>query len=345
MKDTTTPTPLQIPEIAISIFAHLDPPTVLSIRLVSFPINTLILTHQRSISRSIAQRQFLTDIDWPPPDLDCLQKNFPLKTLTRLPKAYTLARRANTNFDCYAVAGRVKKPWRRSHVEIIKATPLYPTFLGRCARAILIIWTLNDIRQSLDGSEPLPSYTPPSPPSRHERLGRLLSRMTMLSFKSDSASAPPVDANARTLSLYMSTLKPKSKPEFQEYFSALEAARQTYLISLPRSHRIDLVWVQNYLFLGLVRLIKDGDVTFALHQGSGFMLSFSSDDQCEKVWAQTLARNVVGARGFAFNYDEWERTLPLFFNKEEGLGDEVRRAKAELTRGDWRNRGEAAFRT
>lgn len=345
------PTPLQIPEIAISIIGYLDPPTVLSIRLVSIPINTLILTHQRCISRSIAQRQFLTDIDWPPPDLDCLQKNFPLKTLTRFPKAYTLARRANKNLECYAEAGRARIPGKR-HVEgpVLKVTSLYPTFLGRCARAILIIWTLNDIRQYLDESEPLPSYVPPSPPSRQGRLGRLLSRMTMFNIKSDSASAPPIDANAQTLSLYMSTLKPRSKLEFQKYFSALEAARQKYLNALPRNHRIDLVWVQNYLFLGLSRgyrtkLIAGGDIAFALHQGPGFILSLSSDDQCEKVWARTLARNVIGAREFELSFDEWERTLPIFFDEEEGREEEVRRAKAELTRGDWRNRGEAALET
>lgn len=130
----------------------------------------------------------------------------------------------------------------------------------------------------------------------------------------------------------------------------MEAARQKYLNALPRNHRIDLVWVQNYLFLGLSRgyrtkLIAGGDIAFALHQGPGFILSLSSDDQCEKVWARTLARNVIGAREFELSFDEWERTLPIFFDEEEGREEEVRRAKAELTRGDWRNRGEAALET
>ena len=53
-----------------------------------------------------------------------------------------------------------------------------------------------------------------------------------------------------------------------------------------------------------------------------------------------LARAVIHAREGEFALDEWERVLP-FFPGEAGLEEEVRRAKGELTRGDWRDRGEA----
>lgn len=49
MKETT-PKLLQIPEIALSIIINLDPSTLLSIRLVSLPINTLIQSAGQSLS-------------------------------------------------------------------------------------------------------------------------------------------------------------------------------------------------------------------------------------------------------------------------------------------------------
>ena len=349
--EETNPTPLQIPEIALIIISHLDPTNVLSIRLVSFGINTLVLTHQRSINRSIAQRLFSTDIDWHAPEIDHLQKNFYLNTLSRLPKAYTLARRANKNLECYAEAGRAKIPGRRNaEGSVLKPTSLYPAFLGRCARTILILWTLNDIRQFFDESEPLPSYvSPPPPPSRQGWLGRLFSRLTISTSKPDPASPSPVDTNAHILSLYVSTLKPRSKVEFSKYSSTLAAARQTYLNSLSRNQCIDLIWVQDYLFLGMPRNTSrhstsrhgtSEDIVFALHQSPGFILSLCSDDERERLWAQMLARAVVRARESELSLDEWERISP-FSPGEAGLEEEVRRAKGELTRGDWRDRGEA----
>lgn len=348
MKEST-PTPLQIPEIALSIVSHLDPPTILSIRLVSVPINTLILTHQKSISRSVTQRQFSSIIDCRPPDIDCLQKNFHLRTLIRLPKAYELARRANRHYECYVDAGRNKV--KGKEITVIKPTSLYSTFLARCARAILMIWTLNDIRRHLEQSEPLPSYiSPPSLPSRREKLGRLFSRMTNNKSKLNSVSLTPAEVNAQAISLYITILAPRSRSEVQRHLSAFDAARQTYLDSLSRDHYIDLVWVQDFLLKGLAnnppfhRQLRriDEEMIFALQQSPGFLLSMGSSDQCERSWAWNLAREVVRLRQNEFLIAEWARIIP-FPPVEDGLGEEAERAKGELTRGDWRHGGDAAL--
>ena len=353
MKETT-PTPLQIPEIALGIISHLDPPTILSIRLVSFPISTLILNHQKSISRSIAQRDFSTDTDWCLPDTDCLQKNFHLKTLTRLPKAVELARRANKNLECYADAGRVNtKGKRRAETTLLKPTSLYPAFLGRCASAFLIIWTLNDISRHVDQSEPLPIYTSkPSPLNHRERFGRLFSRITDFTSKPSSASPSPAEVNAQAISTYINTIVPRSESEVRSRLSKFDSVRKTYINSLSRDHRIDLVWVQQYLFIGLARGTRgqrghygaSEDVGFALQQGPGLMLSLCSDDQRERDWAWGLAGKVVHARKSDLWIDEWERIIP-FPPGEEGWGEEARRAKEALTKGDWRDRGGAVLGT
>lgn len=345
MKETT-PKLLQIPEIALSIIINLDPSTLLSIRLVSLPINTLILTYQKSISRSIAQRHFSTDIDWCPPDIDCLQKNFHLKTLIRLPKAVELARRANKNLECYADAGPTKlKAKRYAEATGLRPTSLYPAFLGRCARAILIIGTVNDIREHLDQSKPLPSYiSSPPPPNRRERLRRLFSRMKNVTSKNNSASLSPAEANAQAISTHIDTIVPRSKFEVQSRLSVFDAARETYLNSLSRDHRIDLVWVQEYLFIGLGRGTRGRpshhgtreELGCAMKQSPGLMLSMCSDDQRVRDWAWNLAGKVVHARQSDVWIDDRERIIP-FPPGEEGWGEEARRAKRELTKGDWRD--------
>lgn len=350
--EETTLTPLQIPEIALSIISHLDPPAILSIRLVSFPINTLILAYQRSVGRSIAQRQFSTDIDWPAPDIDCLQKNFHLKTLTRLPKAYKFARKTNVKWEYYVEAGVSKIKGKRNGVAtVLKPNSSYPAFLGRCARAILIIWTLNDIRRHIDPLEPLPSYVcPPPPPSRRQRLGRLFSRMANVSSKPNSASLSPTEANSQSFRLHMNSLAPRSECEVKRYLSTFNAARQTFLNSLPRNHRTDLIWVQDYLFIALARNSRrhgrsDVIVAFVLQQSPAFELSLSSDDRCERVWAWNLASGIVHARQSEFSFNEWARTVPFLPGEEEDWCEEAYRAKAELTRGDWRDRREAVIGT
>ena len=347
MKEAT-PNLLQVPELALCIISHLDPPTIPSMRLVSFAINNLILTHQRSISRCIAQRQFSTDIDWPPPDISCLDRNYHLRIICRLPKADTLARRANKNLECHVEGGRtkIKGKWH-AEATVIKPASSYPAFLGRCTRAILIIWTLNDIRRHFYQPEPLPRYIPPPPPpTRQERVKRLFSRIKKVPSKLESAPASasrsPIGTNAQNLSRYISFLAPRSEDEVKEHLSAFDAARQTYLKSLSRNHLIDLVWVQDYLFIGLARNPRSRRTTqeqlvFLLQQGPDFILSWCSSDQWERGWALDLVQAVVHARQSEFSLDEWGRIIP-FVPEEDGLAEEAQRAKGELTRGDWRNR-------
>ena len=341
-------TPLQIPEIALIIIGHLDPPTTLSIRLVSSRINALILSDQRSISRSIAQRHYSIDIDWPPPDVDGLQQNFHLRTLTRLPKAYKLARRANTQYECHVETISFAK---KTCGTVMKPTPSYAAFLARCTRAILTIWTLNDIRQNLAEAGPLPSYVSPSPsPSPFHRqgvLGRFFSRMTATSSEPGSASLSPAEANAQNITLYIASLRSKSLLEFYEWPPAFSAARQTYLQSIPRDHLIDLSWVKEYLYHGLPwdTRSRQGsryyEKLYALQQSPNFILSLCSDDKCEKAWAWSLVRKVfeLSQNGPPIDFfRQWETHLmPLL--EDSHLSGEAQMAKAELTRGDWRHGG------
>ena len=283
--------------------------------------------------------------------MDCLQKNFHLKTLTRLAKAYKFARKTNVNWECYVEAGVSKIKGKRNGVAtVLKPNSSYPTFLGRCARAILIIWTLNDIRRHIDPLEPLPSYVcPPPPPSRRQRLGRLFSLMANVSSKPNSASLSPTEANSQSFRLHMNSLAPRSECEVKRYLSTFNAARQTFLNSLPRNHRTDLIWVQDY-FIALARNSRrhgrsDVIVAFVLQQTPAFELSLSSDDRCERVWAWNLASGIVHARQSEFSFNEWARTVPFLPGEEEEWCEEAYRAKAELTRGDWRDRGEAVIGT
>lgn len=218
----STIAPLHIPEIALSIFSYLDPPAILAIRLVSSSINSLILTHQKFLSKSVAARCFSQTIDWYPPDIDCLPDNFHLKTLTRLPKAFELARRANTNCECHIETACLTRRGRRRKRRIcFKPSPSLPAFLARCARAILIIWVLNDIRQHCEPYQPLPTYIPPHPTSRGLlRLGRLFSRLKSFTSKPSSFVA---DANARSIWLYLNNLAPEPESEVQSCLSTFDA--------------------------------------------------------------------------------------------------------------------------
>ena len=323
------PTPLQIPEIALSIIDHLDPPTILIFRRVSFRINALI-----------SQRHFLTTISCHPPEIDGLRENFHLKTLVRIPKAYELAGRANRYCDCYVEAGREGR--LGEEFPIMKPGPLYSAFLARCTRAILIIWTLNDIRRHLNPIKPLPILTF-IPSGCQQRIGwRLLSRI------SPSFSAPlTVDyLNDQAISLYLDTLVTQSQSEFQRYSSAFDAARQAYLNSLSREHLIDLVWVQSYLFIGLARNDQgrsgywstDVEMAFALQQKPDFVLSLGSRVRCERDLAWKLVRRVAHAKKSEFSIDELGNIVP-FFPMDDSLYIEAKKAKEELTIGDWRHVG------
>ena len=355
-------TALHIPEIVLLILGHLDPPTILLIRLVSSSINTLILTHQRSISISVAQRQFSgINIDCHPPNIDSLQEFFYLKTIARLPKAYELASRSNSQFDCHVETSGETVKGRET--IIIRPTLIYPTFLARCARAILTIWVIGDIRRHITRPEPLPAYIPLL--GRREKCVRLFSRMTFgvseiiygsrivprvpwatIAYTTSACSS---EANRQAISQYIETLAPKSPTEIQSNLAIFDAARTIYLHSLPLDRRLDLVWVQNYLFAGLAnkrcRMFRSSDeeVAFALQQSPKFLLSWRSRDQNEWRWALRLILEMTRHEKSEYSIAEWARIIP-FPPVENDMIEEADRVKGELTRGDWRHGNSAAWR-
>ena len=336
------PSLLGIADIALLIISHLDPSTILSIRLVSRQINALILTHQKSLSKSVFSSFFAEPIAWHPPEIDSLPENFHLKILTRLPKAETLARRANKNFDCH-IETRTEEDQK---VPRLKPLSSYPAFIARCTRAIMILWTLNDIRYHIDPSRPLPTYVspPPSPPSScPEMLRRLLTRLTAALSNTASTSPAPVDANALAISHYTTNLQPRPSPDSQIYRSTLSAKRM-YFQSLPRGHRTDLIWVLEYLRAGLPRStrrnrVSDFETFFALHQGPTFLLSWSSSDKEERAWARNLAREVVHTRQNSDDClpSDWDRVIPWRPGEMEDLFEDAWKAKYELAKDDWRH--------
>ena len=278
-------TALNIPEIALLVLSHLDPSSILLIRLVFSSFNTLILTHQRSISITVAKRHFSIIVtDFHPPDNDDLQENFHLKTIARPPKAYEMARRANS--QCGRTAEIVPET-----VKAGRPTTSYTAFIARCARAILTIWVIGNIRQHITRPKPLPTYIPLL--SRREKCVRHLSRKT--------TGKPPFvsQTNRRAISQYIETLAPEVPTEIQSPLAIFDAARKTYLESLPLDRRLDLVGVQHYLFVGLAMLgpryisTRREQRAFALRKSPNFLLLLSSRDPDEWGWASQLIIEVT----------------------------------------------------
>ena len=352
-KRETTLKALHIPEIVLLILSHLDSSTILLIRLVSSSINTLILTHQRSISITLAQRQFSIIITDPhPPNINSLKTNFHLKTIARLPKAYELARRTNSQLECTVDISREAVKGREQ--SLIRPTISYPTFIARCARAILTIWFIGDIRRHITQPEYLPAYIPLF--RRREKRVRLLSRMTY--GLSRIICKPPVSSqiNRQAISQCIETLATKSTSEIKSQLIIFDSARTTYLDSLSRDCRLDLVWVQDYLFAGLAitrrrynRTSRE-ELAFALQQSPNFLLSLSSRDPNEWSWASHLVIEMTRLKESEFlthhvkSEDDWARIIP-FPPVEKDMVEEAKRVKEELTRGDWRHGNSAAWRT
>ena len=324
-----TLTALHIPEIMLLILSRLDPSTILLIRLVSSSINTLILTHQRSVSITVAQRHFPIIItDCHPPNIDSLQKNFHLKTIARLPEAYEMARRINSQF------GRTAGIFPET-VEAGKPTTSYLAFIARCARAILTIWVIGDIRRHITRPEPLPTYIRLL--GRREKCVRHLSRRT--------TGNPPFvsQTNRRVISQYIETLAPEFPAQIQSQLAIFDAARKTYLDSLPLDRRLDLVGVQHYLFVGLA-IIGRGYIStsreqlaFALQQSPNFLLLLSSRDPDEWRWASFLITEVTCHKVSKYltreikSEKEWARAISFPLVKKDMI-EEAKRVKGELTR-------------
>ena len=324
-----TLTALNMPEIALLVLSHLDPSTILLIRLVSSSINTLILTHQRSISITVAQRQFSIIVtDFNSPDIGGLQENFHLKTIARLPKAYEMARRANS--QCGRTAEIVPEI-----SEAGKPTTSYPAFIARCARAILTIWVIGDIRRHITRPKLLPTYIPLL--SRREKCARHLSRKT--------TGKPPFvsQTNRRAISQYIETLAPDFPTETQSQLAIFDDTRQTYLNSLPLDRRLDLVGVQHYLFLALamvgLRYVNTSreQRAFALQQSPNFLLLLSSRDPDEWGWASRLMIEVTCHKVSGYltreikSEKQGARVIPIPL-VEKDMIEESKRVKEGLTR-------------
>lgn len=346
IKKEPTLTALYIPEIILLILSHLDPPTILLIRLVSSSINTIILTHQRSISISVAQRQSSSIIiECHPPNIDSLQENFYLKTIARLPKADELARRTNSQLEC-----TVSETVKGRHFS--RPTLLYPTFIARCARAILTIWVIGDIRRHISRPEPLPKYIPLL--GRREKCVRLLSRMMHGVSRTICKPQSLSEANRQAISHYIETLVLKPPSEIQSHLAIFDAARTMYLHSLPLDRRLDLVWVQSYLFAGLAikhrrhNYSNGEESAFALQQNPNFLLSVRSRDPNERNWASHLIIEMTRHKVSEYmtragtSENEWARVIPIPL-LEKDIVEEANRVKGELTRGDWRHGNSAAW--
>ena len=335
-------TALHISEIVLLILSHLEPSTILSIRLVSSSINTLILTYQRSISITVAQRQFSIIItDFHPPNIDGLQEKFHLKTIARLPKAYELARRTNSQLECTV---DISRETVREHSTSMP-TISYPTFIARCARAILTIWVIGDIRRHITQPEPLPAYIPLF--GRREKRVSFLSRMTY--GVSRIICKPPVSSqiNRQAISQCIETLAATSTSEMESKLTMFDSTRTAYLGSLSHDCRIDLVWVQDYLFAGLAitrrryNSTSREELAFALQQSPNFLLSLSSRDPNEWSWASRLIIEITRHKQ---SEDEWAMIIPIP-PVEKDMAEEAKRVKGELTRGDWRHGNSATWRT
>ena len=352
-KKEPTLTAIHVPEIVLLILSHLDSSTILLIRLVSSSINTLILAYQRSISIAVAQRHFSIIItDCHPPNIDGLQENFHLKTIARLPKAYELACRTNSQLECTVDISpeTVKGPGQSS----IRPTISYPTFIGRCARAILTIWVIGDIRRHITQPEPLPAYIPLF--RRREKRVRLLSRMTYGLSRIICKTPVSSQINRQAISQCIVTLAAKSTSEIKSQLTIFDSARTTYLDSLSRDCRLDLVLVQDYLFAGLAitrrryNTSSREELAFALQQSPNFILLLSSRDPNEWIWASHLVIEMTRLKESEFltrqkkSEDEWARIIP-FPPVEKDMVEEAYSVKGELTRGDWRHGNSAAWRT
>ena len=226
--------------------------------------------------------------------------------------------------------------------------------MARCARAILTIWVIGDIRRHITRPELLPAYIPLL--GRRENGVGLLSRITY--GVSRIISKPPVSpqTNRQAISQYIETLAPKSTSEIKSQLAIFDSARTTYLESLPLDRRLDLVWVQNYLFAGLAitrrryNSTSREELAFALQQSPNFLLSLSSKDPNEWSWASRLIIEMTRQKesefltGLVKSEDEWARIIP-FPPVGKDMVEEANRVKGELTRGDWRHGNSAAWTT
>ena len=321
------PDALHIPDVVLHILAHVDAPTLLSLRLVSASLNSIILTHQRTVCKSILWRDFAIYIDLCPPAVRDPSKHYYIRTSLRAQKAQTLVSKAIVNknfwFDLQE-RGSISDPW-------------YHVLVARCIRGILIIWILNDIRERVCPSHQLPTYIPTSthdsfsdttsPP--HRPSGRLY-RHLVGKIKIFSKSVAKITTKVEDSS--------KESWEAETYLGKVRSAHYQYLRTLDRTSRIDFELAQEDLLTLIPRYFdiccsdELGPTNehvvlrrnfFAVQQVPRFMLSVVSTDAKERDWAWDVVKIASARRGSVQEIKD-HGAMPFEF-EEQGESKSLRR--------------------
>ena len=300
------PDALRIPDVVLHIMAHVDAPTLLSLRLVNSLINSIIATYQRTICKSIFWRDFSIELDCCPPALRDSSKYYYLRTIVRARKAHAVALEAiaKNHFFSDFKEGRIPRD------------PGYYCLVAHCMRGILVIWTLNNIQEQVGPFHRLPTYIPTptdrsvSPrPHRHPRI--------FYSFISaHPAAIIPKIEDSITVSekhdLSIGTFAPRTTIEAEKRLSKVRIAQYQYLRTLDKISRIDFELAQEDLMSLMPRYImlccsrSIGPTTesmvlrrrfFALQQVPRFMLSVVSTDWEERSWAWDVVRMASSGPG------------------------------------------------
>lgn len=306
------PDALHIPDVVLHILAHVDAPTLLSLRLVSSFLNSIIDTHQHTVCKSILWRDFAIDLDFCPPAMRDRSKYHHLRTSLRARKAQALASDAIAKKDF----------WFDCQEEGSISDPGYYVLVAHCTRGILIIWTLNDIQELVCPSHRLPTYISTSThslvsdtTSRHHRRFGSLYRLLVRKIKISSAFNPKREdftTESGVADLSNLTLAPTINIEAETYLGKVRSAQYQYLRTLDRTTRIDFELEQEDLLTLVPRYFEMccldslGPTNehvllrrrfFALQQVPRFILSVVSTNEEERKWAWDVVKTASARPG------------------------------------------------
>lgn len=347
------PDALQIPDVVLHILAHVNAPTLLSLRLVSSSLNSIIVTHQRTICKSIICN-FGKDIDLCRPAVRESSKYYHLRLTVRARKAKALASDAIARKDFFD--GRRMRQSR---------DPWYHYLVAHCMRGILVVWNLSDIQEHVGPFYRLPTYvpTPPHssvssrPHSRSGRLSRFLADKIRIFSASAAANTPKPENSTRVSKvpdLSIMTLAPRTTIEVENRLGKIRSAQRQYLRTLDRISRVDFELAQQYIMTLMPRCrdvchcsdsigpTDDPMVlrrrSFALQQVPRFMLSVLSTDLEEKRWAWVIVNTVSAGRGLLpemkshtvtpFDFEDQGESK----HERERFGQEARRIRSVALR-------------
>lgn len=330
-------TPLQTPDILLLILSFLSPHTLLSFRLTSPLINSLIITHQKSICSAIASHTYCTPLTFlPSSSLLHHLDNLHLRSLVRLPRARLLAARA------------IAKDAALGDGTYSAGEP-YPfdEELRRCTRGILVFWALVDIQRSVSPDPNPPAHYIPgeapaatvdataTAPKRRGVVARLFRHRSRGSTATQTLAAPDTLGPLRPTPdnpAAHGPAAPSAATVITQRFATIKAAQAPFVALLTRSTRVDLELAQGYLhtlvpshegeyvglkFLGLAFQEHCWwKESWALRQGPAFVLAASSGVAAERRWAVERMTAEWRARGREVR--EVERTTPLFLFADEG---------------------------